>query len=226
MKDLLLLHGALGSKEQFEGITSLLSDSYNVHVFNFSGHGGRPVSRDFGNELFAENILDYLNTNEINRCSIFGYSMGGYAALYFAKNYPDKVNKVVTLATKFNWSTEAAQKEVKMLNPEKIQEKVPHFAKLLKERHAPEDWKKILLKTADMMLALGNGKAFTNDDFSAISCEALIAVGDADKMVSIQETENAANLIPHAKLSILNGVEHPIEKVDKQLLAQIIIDFI
>ncbi|MEO1260068.1 MAG: alpha/beta hydrolase [Bacteroidota bacterium] len=223
MKHLLLLHGALGSKNQFDELKTYLTDHFKIHDLNFSGHGGRPAKGEFGNELFAENIDEYLSEYNIDQCSIFGYSMGGYAALYFAKEYPQKVDKIMTLATKFNWTPESAAKEVKMLNPEKIAEKVPHFADLLKKRHGTENWESILQKTAAMMLALGNGDALTEHDFKTISCETLVAVGDADRMVSIDESAKVANLIPSGKLKVLNGVEHPIEKVNKQILANTII---
>ena len=65
------------------------------------------------------------------------------------------INSIVTFGTKFNWSKEAAAKEVKMLNPEVIEEKVPKFAQMLKDTHAPNDWKTLLHKTAAMMKGLG-----------------------------------------------------------------------
>ena len=226
MKKLLLLHGALGSKEQFVELKSLLKSEYTAHDFNFSGHGGKPIDCEFGNKLSAEDILNYLNENKIDRCSIFGYSMGGYAALYFAQKYPERVDKIMTLATKFNWTPTTAKQEVKMLNPDLIEAKVPHFAALLEKRHAPTSWKKILQKTAAMMLALGNGGAFSEKDFASINCETLITVGDSDKMVSITESEKVANFIPKGKLSVLSSVQHPIEKVDKHLLTEAIKEFI
>lgn len=226
MENLLLLHGALGSKEQFRELKNQLAESYQVYCFNFSGHGGRPAHKNFDNELFTENILEFLNGNGIGQCSIFGYSMGGYVGLYFAKKYPQMINKVMTLATKFDWTPESAAREVKMLNPDNIAEKVPHFAKLLERRHAPQDWRKVLYKTADMMLELGNGKSFSENDLRAVACKTIITVGDADKMVTIAESKWATELIPNAILAVLPGVQHPIEKVDNKLLAETIKNFI
>ncbi len=40
MKDLLLLHGALGAKSQFDKLADLLCTTYIVHALNFEGHGG------------------------------------------------------------------------------------------------------------------------------------------------------------------------------------------
>lgn len=42
MQHLILLHGALGSKDQLQPLATALERHFQVHIFNFSGHGGRP----------------------------------------------------------------------------------------------------------------------------------------------------------------------------------------
>ncbi|MBC8755592.1 alpha/beta hydrolase [Kordia sp. YSTF-M3] len=224
--NLLLLHGALGSKAQLKPLQELLSKDFNVHTLNFEGHGGRFSTNDFCMERFAENVAEKLQTLAISKTHIFGYSMGGYVALQLAKKYPELVDRIVTLGTKFNWSLEAAQQEVKMLNSSKIEEKVPAFAKYLQELHQPNDWKEVLQKTADMMLALANGKKLINDDLHQIQHKILIGIGALDTMVTIAESENAASQLPNATLRIIEDVKHPIEKVDTNVLATVIRNFI
>ena len=123
---------------------------------NFEGHGGRPSDRPYSIDAFSENLVSFIHEKELNQANIFGYSMGGYVALKTAQTRPDLINKIFTLGTKFNWSPESAAKEVKMLNPDKIEEKVPAFAKALQERHSPGDWKVVLRKTSEMMIDLGH----------------------------------------------------------------------
>lgn len=226
MKKLVLLHGALGSKEQLEELAYLLEKKFQVYTLNFSGHGDQPEKEAFSNDLFSDNIYQFLSENKIEKCHLFGYSMGGYVALYFANKYPDKIGKIITLATKFNWTPESAAKEIKMLNPNIIEEKVPKFAAVLKALHLANDWKIVLNKTAAMMLGLGNGKALKENDLRSIKNEVLIAVGDADKMVAVDESSWAAENLPNGKLLVLKGVEHPIEKVDRQDLSKVILNFI
>src|SRR5258706_11557389 len=60
--DLLLLHGALGSSDQLAELSELLTQHYNVHTFDFEGHGKTSSrERPFRIEHFAENILEYLD---------------------------------------------------------------------------------------------------------------------------------------------------------------------
>ncbi len=224
--NLLLLHGALGSEAQLQSLQQLLANSFNVHTLNFEGHGGRFSKNDFCMEQFAANVVEKLQTLAISKTHIFGYSMGGYVALNLAKKHPELVDKIVTLGTKFNWSLEAALQEIKMLNPEKIQEKVPAFAKYLQELHQPNDWKEVVQKTADMMLALANGEKLTDDDLNQIQHKVLIGIGSLDTMVTIAESENAVLQLPNASLRIIDDVKHPIEKVDANILATVIRDFL
>lgn len=52
--------------------------------------------------------------------------MGGYLALCYAAKHPERLNSVITMGTKFNWTEEQALQESKMLDPETIAEKFPN----------------------------------------------------------------------------------------------------
>ncbi len=223
---LLLLHGALGSKQQFGPLEALLSPHFTVHSIDFAGHGGLPVPQGgFSIACFAEDVLAWMEQSKTTRIDIFGYSMGGYVALYLAKHHPEKIGRVFTLATKFTWSESIAEKEVKMLNPGKIEEKVPAFAAALAARHAPQDWKGIMNEAAGMMLSMGKENPLKENDFISITHKAIIAVGDNDGMVTRDETVRISTLLRNAELLILDDTEHPIEKADHEQLASEIKDF-
>lgn len=151
--------------------------------------------------------------------------MGGYVGLNLAKHYPHLVDKIITLGTKFNWSKEAAEKEIKMLDPFIIEQKVPKFAKMLKGLHTPNDWKELLRKTAKMMLNLADGKKLNNDDLNLINHKILIGIGSLDKMVSIDESKNAANNLANGQLKIIEVSHHPFEKNNPEQMATIIEEF-
>lgn len=215
MNPILLLHGALGSKSQLEPIKKALEDSgRKVFSINFSGHSGEAFSDNgFGIEVFAEDVWRFLRANQIDRVDIFGYSMGGYVALWLAHKYTNLVGKIVTLGTKFDWSAASAEKEVKKLNPEKIIEKIPAFARLLEHRHAPNDWKELLHKTADMMMSLGNRPLLTEEILKTIKTPTLICLGDKDDMADRGYSEKVAGLLSHGEFRLLENTAHPIEGV-------------
>ena len=49
--------------------------------------------------------------------------MGGYVGMYLAKNHSNRIEKLITLATKFKWNKIIAEKEIDLLNAETIAEK-------------------------------------------------------------------------------------------------------
>lgn len=226
MQNLLLLHGALGAAAQFAPLQEQLEKHFTLHTLNFAGHGGEPFPQGgYSIQVFAQNVLDYLDQQGIEQIDIFGYSMGGYVALYLAQQHPDRIGKIYTLATKFAWSPESAEQEMKMLNPEKIAEKVPKFAAALEQRHAPQDWKEVLNQTAAMMRGLGEAPLLTEEGLEAIPHTCLITVGDQDQMVSREETMAAANTLPKAEFACMAETPHPLEQVNVERLAKWIREF-
>lgn len=226
LENILLLHGALGTKEQFNELKDLLSTKYNVLVLNFEGHGDSISTNNFTIELFVDNVIEFLNHSKIEKTHIFGYSMGGYVALKLALRMPKLASKIITLGTKFNWSKEATAKEIKLLNPEIMEQKVPDFVSALAKLHQPNDWKNIVSKTAGLMISIESVSKLNSDDLKQIQNEVLIGIGDKDRMVTLEESEKVFSCLDKAQLTIIENTQHPIETVDKVLLANLIEGFI
>ncbi len=225
MQHLLFLHGAIGAADQLQPIADQLKIKFHTHLFNFSGHGGKPQTEPFSIPTFAAEVLNYLEEHKITKINIFGYSMGGYVALYLAKHHPEKINTIFTLATKFLWTPAIAQQEIKMLNAEKIQEKIPAFAAALQQRHATNDWKIVLQQTADLMIQLGNQPLLTNSDYEQLTQRILIGIGDKDTMVTLEETIAVFRKLKQANFIVLPNTLHPIEKVSVERVVREIEEF-
>ena len=215
----ILLHGALGNAQQMQPIADLLKSQYQVFTLNFAGHGGTPFAGEqFTITGFAEEVLAYMEANSLEKAHIFGYSMGGYVGLYLARQFPDKVTKVATFATKFLWNANSAAKEAGRLNPDKILEKVPEFARKLQEQHG-EQWKQVLERTAAMMLNLGVQPDLPLEETVHITIPVLLGLGDRDTMVSLEETGVVYRMLPEGQLLVMPNTPHPFEKVNMQRLA-------
>ncbi|MDA9773676.1 alpha/beta hydrolase, partial [Saprospiraceae bacterium] len=224
-RKILLLHGALGSREQFLGLKSYLASTFEVLDFNFQGHGDRVSIENFSIDLFTQNVIEFLRVQKIEKTLIFGYSMGGYVALNLANHSPSLVSKIMTLGTKFDWSKESSKKEIKMLNPSLILEKVPAYAEALKVVHSANSWKDVVNKTAQMMLNMGNGERLEDVILESIPHEVLIGIGNKDRMVSIEESDRCAKLLPNGNLKVIDNFVHPLDKIDAKELATIIEEF-
>jgi len=212
----ILIHGALGSAKQMQPLADMLGA--DVICIDLPGHGKlADDSVSYSVAAMGEEVLKHLD----GPTKVIGYSMGGYVALWLAAMHPEKVKSVVTIATKFDWTPEGAQQEVRMLNADKILEKVPAFAKLLEDRHR-KHWPDVMQRTADMMLALGNTPILTQKVLEKLKCPVLIVRGSEDSMVSKAESLWAERLIPNARYAELKGQPHPLEKVNLSLLVNLL----
>lgn len=223
---LILLHGALGDAKQLQPLRAHLESEFEVFVPDLPGHGNSAVVLT---EYTIENLSSFLHhymQSMSEKVYVFGYSMGGYVALYTAIQFPELFNGVVTLATKFDWNPESVAKEIALLNPDRMLEKVPAYAKILTERHENHDWKKVLQGTAHLMERLALRPLLPPASFKNLSLPVWLGLGDRDTMVNAEETRRIQQAISGASFYILPETTHPIEKVDADCMAFLIRKFV
>ncbi len=224
MSNLILLHGALGHRQTFDPFIEELSKYFTVHTPLFSGHGNSELPEDgISIEKYTCELQEFIESNNLYDVDIFGHSMGGYIALCHALEYPKRINSVMTLGTKFDWTEEQALKESKMLDPEVIAQKVPKYATLMEAQHGKK-WKKLLHSVADLMVSLGKNPPLKGN-LSAIDIPIQIMVGDQDNMVTLEESMDACKSLPDGRLAILPHTKHPMDKVRVRLLLDLMKDF-
>lgn len=227
MNPILFLHGALGTEEQlYSLISELVNDERKLHRFTFEGHGeAEKKERPFRIEHFAENTIRYMDQHGIEQADFFGFSMGGYVALYLAKINPKRVGRIATLGTVLKWSSEKALQETAYLSTEKIEEKVPAFARMLEKQH-PKNWRKVVSKTEEMLMHLGSYPVIKDEDWKNIKHTIRIHIGDRDTTADLIDTVNVYNEVPNAELVVLPDSPHPIDKADKEILIKSLKSFL
>ncbi len=100
--------------------------------------------------------------------------MGAYVGMANARHHPERIGRLITLATKFHWDEAIAAKQQHSFDAGTILEKAPAFAEQLKQMHAPNDWKEVLSKTGAMLTALGNRNSLTAEDYPQVQTPALL----------------------------------------------------
>jgi pimeloyl-ACP methyl ester carboxylesterase len=226
MKDLILLHGALGHSKDFDPYEALLSPYFNIHKILFQGHGGTEIPEAGLNiEGYVRQVQQYVAAHQLNEVHIFGYSMGGYVALRYAFGNPGKVASVLTLATKLEWTADGVLKETKMLDPELIQTKVPKYAAQLRSLHGEKDWALLLPAIAQLMQRLAGNPLLGKAEYESLNIPVQMMVGDKDAMVSMDETLDAVRNIANAGFAVLPHTKHSIDAVRVDLLTGLMLDF-
>lgn len=220
MKNLILIHGAIGAADQMQPMADVLKATFDIHLLELDGHG---KSSGKGNAFTLNHFTNQLSTltDAIGEeAHVFGYSMGGFIALLQAAKPDSRIRSVFTLGTKLKWNEEIARKECAMLNPEKIEEKVPTFAHALAKRHGQDQWKDVLTNTAKLLKEIGKVQPIQPELMCKITCPVHLCLADQDAMVTEEETRTVEQWLVNGSFSILPHSPHPIEKANVLALAE------
>ena len=95
----LLLHSLWGGMILFDNIVKQLTNKYKIIRIDFPGHGNSDSPlKNFTFKEFADVLNDVLEQIGIDeRINLLGHSMGGFAALAFAKKYPQKTASLILI---------------------------------------------------------------------------------------------------------------------------------
>ncbi len=81
-------------------ILKALANDFRVTVFDNRGMGYSTSSdKPYSIELFASDTVELMNVLKIDKTHLIGWSMGGFIAQEIAVNHPDRVEKLILLAT-------------------------------------------------------------------------------------------------------------------------------
>ena len=94
-QDLIVIHGLFGMGDNWNSLGKQFSKYCKVHLIDLRNHGRSPHSADFNYEVMCEDILEYMEDNDISNPIILGHSLGGKLAMKFAFTHPDKIEKLI-----------------------------------------------------------------------------------------------------------------------------------
>ena len=94
-KPLVILHGLLGSLDNWLTVSKYLSKSYKVYIIDLPNHGKSYHSQGFSYEDMSNDIDSFFNKSGLTNFSLLGHSMGGKLALKYTDMFEDKIDKLI-----------------------------------------------------------------------------------------------------------------------------------
>lgn len=94
---LILLHGFLGSSEEWLPVAEKLGSDYYCMLFDLPGHGRTPAGTNSFEEQMRQ-LADAIGRKQDSPSFLAGYSMGGRIALYLALRFPYLFRKTVIIS--------------------------------------------------------------------------------------------------------------------------------
>ncbi len=86
---LVLLHGFCENKSIWRSLAQSLTDHYTLIVPDLPGFGRSDLPETADLALYAAQVKHVLDHEHVKHCIMVGHSMGGYATLAFAEQWPE-----------------------------------------------------------------------------------------------------------------------------------------
>ena len=96
-KPLLILHGFLGSLENWQSIAKELASNYQVFILDIRNHGKSFHDNKHDYPSMVEDIQYFINHLGLSEVTFIGHSMGGKLAMSFALKYPLLVSNLIVV---------------------------------------------------------------------------------------------------------------------------------
>lgn len=100
---LVILHGLFGSSDNWLTIAKSLAEEYRVILPDARNHGQSPHSDTFDYPSMAKDVVELLDSLNLESVFLVGHSMGGKTAMHLACTYPKRVKKlaIVDIAPRY-----------------------------------------------------------------------------------------------------------------------------
>lgn len=199
----ILLHGGLGHSSNWGyQIPALVDAGYRVIAIDTRGHGrSTRDARPFSYELFASDVLAVMDTLDIAKATLVGWSDGACTSLVLALRTPSRVSGVFYFACNMDPSG---------VHPFEMTPVIQRCFNRHKADYAalsatPGEFDAF----ADALTAMqGTQPNFSAADLAAIRVPVRVVHSEHEEFIKREHAEYLARTIPGAELVLLNGVSH------------------
>ncbi len=209
---LILLHGNGEDHTYFKHQIEHFSKKRKVIAIDTRGHG--KTSRGtapFTIRQFADDLYFFMQSHDIEKADILGFSDGGNIALCFAMKYPQKVNKLIADGANLDPTGVKARFQLPI-------EIGCRIAGIFAEKNAKAK------KNVEMLGLMVNDPNILPIDLGKIVAPTLIIAGTND-LIKRSHTELIAVSIPNAKLALIKG-DHFVADKNPEEFNAVVEDFL
>ena len=94
-QELIIMHGLFGMSDNWNSLGKKFAKYCKVHLVDLRNHGRSPHADDFNYDVMCDDLLEYMQDNNIQKPILLGHSLGGKVAMKFAFTYPEKIEKII-----------------------------------------------------------------------------------------------------------------------------------
>ena len=201
------------------------------------GHGQSPAPAGvYSMELLAADILALMNKLGLEKAVIAGHSVGGYIALHFARDYPERLAGLALVASHC-FSDPSERKQDRLDTAEKVERtgKTDFIGKSMLPNLTPDialqEKLGLIVEKAKPTGVAGilrgmSQRSDTCDVLSNLDIPAVIIAGELDKHLPIEKAHQMAEMMKKPWLEIIPGAGHMPMMEAPQKVSQILLSLL
>lgn len=217
---IIFIHGFPFNKSSWQPQVDFFKKTNRVIAYDIRGFGNSSADEtEFSMDLFADDLILFMDKLEISKAIVCGLSMGGYILLNAANRYPKRFAAIVLCDTQcIADSPEAKEKRYKtmeQINENGLHDFVQNFASVIFFK-APlklvDEMKNGMLTTSPKSivktlkaLALRKDMQFS---LQKIAVPTLVLCGTQDVVTPLTQSQLLVEHIPNATLKSINRAGH------------------
>jgi|GEM_PF-111459 len=238
----IFLHGYPFDKSMWKGQLDSLKSSSRVIACDIRGFG-KSTDKDshLSIDLFAEDLVSFMDKLNIEKAIVCGLSMGGFIALNAMKRFPDRFEALILCDTQcISDTAEVKEKRntaIRQINRdgasvfnEKFIKSVFHPDSLTKKAEIVENLRSIVFANSKKIITAGltalAERSETCSTLDAIDIPTLIICGRADEVTPLAQSEFMHEHIEGSILKIIDNAGHVSNLEQSDEFNEYLLDFL
>jgi len=198
-----LLHGGLGNSEHFGFQLPALVDKFQVIAIDSRGQGRSTKGKGtITYDQMAADVVAVLDKLAIKRASVVGWSDGGEVALKLGISFGDRVERLFVFGANYDANGSKSRS-------------TPTTTFAAYSAKCRSDYERLARSgvpyngLVDALRPLWRGPTgITKDQLRSIKAPVMMADGDHDEVIMLDQIEEMAKLIPNAQLKVFQDASH------------------
>lgn len=227
---IVLIHGFGMDRTIWRDLASTFLDRWRVILPDLRGHGQSEAPGGvYEMPFLADDLVRLLDHLQINQAAVCGHSMGGYVALAFAAQYPQRLSVLGLIASRADADNEE-KKQSRFSMIEDVREK---GSIIVAESLAPKlSHDPAVVRRAFDLIERTSPQGLTGslegmarrpdrrDLLAKIDVPALIVAGEEDRIIPLDEAVEMASLLQQGELLTIPEAGHMPMLESKAVLAE------
>lgn len=92
---LIILHGLYGSGSNWLSIARKLAGICEVYLVDQRNHGRSPHHNEHNYKVLMDDLLQFMDDQDLSKAMLLGHSMGGKTAMFMATHHPERISRLI-----------------------------------------------------------------------------------------------------------------------------------